>query len=293
MCGYGHFVNEGNLVVSGVEHAADERRRRAQASGAARIVAAVVFLLALGLLIFNGTGSGGDLGSMKEKTVTETTTGGGKPKTVKKTTSTETSSAEPDRSLVGRAFGGGAAPALFQILLAGLGAFAAGALVQRVWLGEYGVTVGPVSLPALPLISEPAATEAIDLITESPEFTEILGPGPRGPQPFPQFQTIHDERLSLLSIRIELEQRLRSLAAAAGLDEDIALTRLPTRIAHTGIFNEQAARGLRKLIEIGDRIAAGAKVDPEAGTKLRDRAFDVLYALGELRRRATQRKESV
>ena len=272
------------------DDAANERLRRADASRAARIVAGAVFLVALILLIANGTGSGGDLSTVKTKTVAEATRGGGKPRSVKRTTSKETSSAEPDRSLVGRAFGGGAAPALFQLLLAGLGAFAAGALVQRVWLGEYGITVGPVSLPSLPLVSERAATEAVDLITESPEFTEILGPGPRGPQPFPQFQSIKDDHLSLLSIRIELEQRLRSLAAAVGLDEDIELSRLPTRLARVGAFDEQAARGLRKLIQIGDRIAAGAKVDPEAEIKLRDRAYDVLYALGELRRRASEER---
>lgn len=190
--------------------------------------------------------------------------------------------------MVGRAFGGGAAPVLFQLLLAGLAAFAAGALVQRVWLGEYGITVGPVSLPSLTPVSEEAASAAVDLITESPEFAQILHPGPRGPQPFPQFQTIDDDHLSLLSIRIELEERLRELAATAGLDRDIALSKLPTRLAHEGVFDEQAARGLRSLIDIGDRIAAGAKVDTEAATKLRDRAYDVLYAIGELRRRALQ-----
>jgi hypothetical protein len=194
----------------------------------------------------------------------------------------------------GRAFANGAAPVMFQVLLGALAAFAAGAFIQRILLGEYGITVGPISVPELTPVEEPAAAKAVDLITESPEISAILDTyisGFRGPQPSPQFTYVEDSRLALLSIRTELEQRLRELALAVGIDRDIALSRLPTRLMFAGTIDEKVASGLRQLIEIGDRIAAGAQVEPDAEAKLRDQASYVLYALGELRRRVSQQRE--
>jgi hypothetical protein len=266
---------------------ARERELRARASSVASKSAVVVFLAALILLIAHGV-SGSENDAVKTTSLTETTTDSAGHPSVKKSTSTETSTPASDRSLVGRAFGTGAAPLMFQLLLAGLAAFAAGALVQRIWLGEYGITVGPVSIPVLPVISAPAASEAIDLIKDSPQFAEILEPGPRRRRPYPQFEVIEDDRLALVSLRLELEQRLRELAQAVGLDEDIALARLPERLARKEVFDDRAARGLRQLINIGDRIGAGAKVEPSVATSLRDQGLEVLYALGELRRRATE-----
>ena len=184
--------------------------------------------------------------------------------------------------------GTGAAALILQLLLAGVAAFGAGALVQRILLGEYGITLGPVSLPALPPISGDAAAKAVDLIKSSPEFTELLPPGPRGPQPHPQYTEIEDERLALISIRTELEARLRALAQALDMDRDIAIERLPSRLVNRGVIDQAAARGLDQLLSIGDSIAAGAEIEPEAATNLQEQAGDVLYAIGELRRRAEE-----
>lgn len=267
-----------------------EASLRRRASVLAAVVAGVVFLGALLLLAIYGTGA--DLNGPVTKTTSSTKTvptAAGKP-IVTMTHAHESTDPAPDRSLLGRAFGTGAAPIVLQILLAGVAAFASGALVQRVMLGEYGITLGPVSLPALPPVSVEAAEKAVDLIRESPEFAEILGPGPRGPQPFPQFMQIEDDRLALISIRIEVEERLRALASAVGIDRDVSLTRLPARLVTANILDNQAAMGLRQLFEIGDRVAAGAEIDAAASQKLRDQAFDVLYALGELTRRASEKE---
>lgn len=267
---------------------ASERSRRAQASRVAAIVAVVVFALGLVLLVANGVGADDPAEARKSTTATEEIRGGGKPDSTKKTVTTEVSTPASDESLVGRAFGGGAVPILFQLLVTGVAAFAAGALVQRVMLGEYGITVGPVSLPTLPVIEEDTAAEAVEQIRESPEIAALLRPGPRGPQPFPQFQSVEDDRLALLSIRIELEEKLRALAQEVGVDRDVSLRRLPNRLAQTGVIEYTAAEGLRKLVDIGDRIAAGAAVEPNAAEKIRNQAFSILYALGELRRRARE-----
>src|SRR5215211_1172135 len=281
-----------------------ERERR-RASLFAGVVAAVVFGAALILLFMNGIGGDVQKDAVKITESSETVNQAGKPSSEKRTISRETTPAVPDQSLIGRAFANGAAPILFQFLLAALAAFAAGFFIQRVLLGAYGITVGPVSFPELPSVKEPATAEAGDLIKESPQIAAILkelkespqiaailGPGPRGQQPFPQFMSIEDDRLALLSIRTELEKQLRELAEAAGVDRDVALSRLPSRLVLAGAIDDQAARGLRQLIEIGDRIAAGAEVEPDADTRLRNQAFDVLYALGELRRRISDRRET-
>ena len=268
-----------------------EHERRAKASKVARWVAVLVFLLGVVLLLGIGidTKEGGGVAHKVER---KTVSVGGRRASEETTKSTEVKSGEPDRSLIGRAFDNGPVGILFRLVLAALVAFGLAALVQRVLLGEYGISIGPLSLPALTPISSGIADEVVDLIDESPEFTSILRPGRRGPQPDPQYMKIEDDRLALLSIRIELEERLRDLASAANLDEDSPLASLPGKLADAGVFDYSAAKGLEKFIDIGDRVAAGAEVESEAASKLRDRAFGLLYALAELRKRLKQQKGS-
>lgn len=247
----------------------------------AAIVAAAVLVLSIALMLLDDPDRG-ETGTRTEKITSETDKDGAVTKTTK---SSEVTTPGPDTSLFGRTMDTGASPLLIQLLVAGLAAFAAGAVVQRVWLGEYGITVGPVSLPALPPVSQEAATTAVDLITESPEFAEILAPGIRYPAPIPQFYAIKDERLALISIRAELEQRLRSLALAVHLDGEIEVNRLPDRLIGAGVLQTEAGAGLRSLLDIGDRIVDGADVEPSAAQRIRNAATDVLYVISELTRR--------
>jgi preprotein translocase subunit SecG len=277
----------GAELPNGTQSGSDEVARRGAASRAARVVAALVFVFAALMLLLGNPAPERELGITYK--VERTAVGDRAP--AKTTTTTEARSEGSDGSLLSRAFDGGSASVLFRLLLAAAIAFLAGAVVQRVWLGEYGVTLGPVSLPALPAVSVATAEEAVDLITESPQISALLGPGPRGPQPHPQFMQVEDDRLAMISIRIEIEERLRELAIAAGLDRDIPLSRLPARLADEGVFDRTAAEGLERYIEVGDRIAAGADITAEAATKLRDRAFGLLYALAELRRRIVSQNE--
>lgn len=278
-------------VSSGTEETSGEHKNRARATNLARIAAVALLVLSLSFLLLNPPSPSDNGPQVTTTSTTVTTSQPSAPVTTTETKTTETKPAEVDNSPIGRVMSGSAAPLLFQVLLAILGAFLVGAIVQRVWLGEFGFTIGPVSIPALPPITAKAATEVVDLISDSPTFSEILTPGPRQGHPFPQFMSIEDDRLALLSLRTELEHRLRELAVVVGLDQDINLGRLPERLARAYVFDLSAAQGLRKYIEIGDRIAGGAKVTPEAASKLRDEAFDVLYALAELRRRALANRQ--
>jgi hypothetical protein len=264
-----------------------EYARRARASRIALWAAAAFFLIALVCLLLTEpapTNQGSTVGPVQTTSTTgPTATPGAKPP---EPTSATTSA--PDTSLLGRTFSSGAAPFLFQVLLAGAGAFLVGAIVQRIQLGEYGVTLGPVSLPSLAPVTESAATAAVDSIKVSPTppRSARLKPGPRKRQPRPQFDYISDDRLALITIRVELEYRLRKLAEAVGVDEDLDLKLLPRRLASAGQFDYETAQGYVQLLSIGDRIAAGAQVEPKADTQLRDRAGPVLYGLRELERRA-------
>ena len=265
-------------------------RRRARV--AAAVVAAAFMLGTLALIAVEGTRGDGDDHGVTVTSSTATVQTVGRPAVVTTSRVREIASPADDRSLLAQTLGTGAAPIVLQILLAGLAAFGAGALAQRVLLGEYGITLGPVSLPSLPPISAEATSEAIDLVADSPSFATILAPGPRRPQPFPQFHDIEDDRLALLSIRIELEERLRKVAEGAGLDRDAPVTALPQLLVQSSTIDEQAARGLSQLLEIGDRLAAGAEIEDDTAGQIRDQAWRVLYALGELEHRVRERRRT-
>ena len=257
---------------------------RAAASRLARIAAVIAFVFAL---VAIAATLGDDGGTSGTSTVTRTVKAPGAP-----TRTITTESPQEEGSGFDTLLNSDALRLFLQLGLAAVVAFAAGAIVQRVWLGEYGITLGPVSIPSLPPVSAASAAQVVDRIEESPTLGALMGPGPRRPQPFPQFWNIEDDRLALISIRAELEIRLRELAVAAELDSEIALSKLPQRLVRQGVLDNEAADGILGLLHIGDRIVAGAKVEPSAESKIENQAREVLYALGELRRRALEQRKT-
>ncbi len=258
---------------------------RRHATVAAGVTALVVFAVAVALLLSARSKPPGDAGPGKVTTTTQTTAAAGQPPATV-TTTTERTTVGPDRSLIGRALGLGAGPYLLQTLLAALVAFASGAIVQRVILGEYGVTVGPVSLPALPPVTEEATLAALEGVAEAPEIAEISLPSERHVQTPPLYTRLEEPRLGLVSIRIDLETRLRALSDALGVDPEVPLVRLPERLMAMRKLSPEAARGIVELLRIGDRIVAGADVDEGAADRLRSETKTVMYALDELTLRA-------
>ncbi len=259
---------------------------RRHATVAAGGTAVVVFAVAVALLLCTRSKPPGDEGPGKVTTTTQTTTAPGRPPATVTTTTTEKTTVGPDRSLIGRALGLGAGPYLMQTLLAALVAFTSGAIVQRVILGEYGFTVGPVSLPALPPVTEEATLAALEGVAEAPEIAEISLPSERHVQTPPLYTLLEEPRLGLVSIRIDLETRLRALSEALGVDPEVPLVRLPERLRARRQLSPEAARGIVELLRIGDRIVAGADVEEGAADKLRSETKTVMYALDELTLRA-------
>jgi hypothetical protein len=104
----------------------------------------------------------------------------------------------------------------------------------------------------------------------------------------PLFERLDDSPLRLISLRIDLETRLRELADVAGVDQDVPLWRLLERLVRQGIFSRSTARGISELLVICDRIVAGADVDAAAAPKLLSESANVLYALDELSRQTAE-----
>lgn len=165
-----------------------------------------------------------------------------------------------------------------------LAAFLVGAFAQRVLLGEYALSVGPIEIPALAPISAAEATSAVAKITQSPTLQVAFRrvPGQVSAARHPQFESIEDPRLKFLSIRTELEDRLRDLAQAVGIDRDVRLNRLVDRLRLEQLFDDGAAAGLKQLLEIGGRVAQGAEVADDVVTSIEGEAARLLYALAEL-----------
>ncbi len=265
-----------------------EVRQRRRVTLVAAVVALVVFIAGLSFIAIKGF-TVHSTPAVTTSTSTETSTTGGQA-TTKTVYSKVTTVAGTDDSFVGLAFGEGATPFLVEVAIGALLAFGSGALVQRIWLGEYGITLGPVAIPALAPITEAAAGKIVDQINESPTIREILGPGPKGPAPHPIYREVSDPRTALIVLRGEVEARLRDLAITMGLDRDIETSRLPARLARAGVFSEDIADGLKSLLNIGDRVAQGAEITDAAAGTLRDSGTSVLYALAELTRRERDRR---
>jgi hypothetical protein len=78
-----------------------------------------------------------------------------------------------------------------------------------------------------------------------------------------------DPSLARVGLRIELERRLRNLAAKNGIRDDQALKPLALNLKDAGILTEPSVKGIESILEAGNRAAHGAEVD----AKVTDWAF--------------------
>jgi hypothetical protein len=73
-----------------------------------------------------------------------------------------------------------------------------------------------------------------------------------------------DPNLALVSLRIEIEKRLRSLAEASGLPRNAPLTHISQGLSEAKILTESTSSGLCDLVTLGNRAAHGVPVDADA-----------------------------
>ena len=81
-----------------------------------------------------------------------------------------------------------------------------------------------------------------------------------------------------------MESQLRELADAAGIERELGLDKILRRLTVHEVIDERAAKGLGDFINLGNRVAAGAQVTPEAFNAIQDEGLGVIYALQELTR---------
>ena len=72
-----------------------------------------------------------------------------------------------------------------------------------------------------------------------------------------------DPNLALVALRIEIEKRIRALAAQAELNSDRSIARLLSQLQGKAILSESSLTGLEELIAAGNKAAHGASVEPD------------------------------
>jgi hypothetical protein len=72
--------------------------------------------------------------------------------------------------------------------------------------------------------------------------------------------------LSVIGLRIDIENRLRSLAQKNGMVMDKSIAQLADDLKSKGVLNSNAASGLKDLIQAGNEASQGAEVDFGAAT---------------------------
>ena len=111
-----------------------------------------------------------------------------------------------------------------------------------------------------------ASSEAVLPSVSEPSFVAIAG---------------QDANLALVGLRIEIEKRLRQLAAKAGLPERQSLWYIFRELRRREIINAQALRGLDDLIGAGNSAAHGATVQDSVAQWAIDYGPKVLAVLDD------------
>jgi hypothetical protein len=88
-----------------------------------------------------------------------------------------------------------------------------------------------------------------------------------------------DPNIALVSVRIELEKRLRALARAAEINAEQPLSQLVRALRQRDVLDYSEVVGLRDLIDAGTRAAHGAPVSPDVSAWVQNNAGAVLDAL--------------
>lgn len=198
-------------------------------------------------------------------TTTETTTDADGATTTK---TVQTEQQEPvlsteDTSIIGRAFANPGLPIVLAYAVALLVAYISAALLHRFLIGQFGIKLGPLELAP---VTEAAVGHAVAKLSTSSlgdTIRSIQIPGEPSFQRMPLYTDIADRTQRFLTLRFELESRLRRLAEARGIEAaEIPARGLPWALAAEALLDGKAAGAMEDLLGLGDRVAAGAEVEP-------------------------------
>jgi len=173
------------------------------------------------------------------------------------------------------------APGLIVVLqlgVAALAAFVAAAITQRVLLGLYDFSLGPLTVPKITRddLSRAGERLAESLHRQAPAGSavrDVLGQfsanaemvvgqaGAAVAEPVPAL----DPNLQLVGFRIQLETLLRPLAERFDLPANGPLGQLVIGLRNRGVVDAGTASALSDLIALGNQAAHGSEVTPDAG----------------------------
>jgi hypothetical protein len=88
-----------------------------------------------------------------------------------------------------------------------------------------------------------------------------------------------DANLALVALRIEIEKRLRALAARHGIKDSMPLTRLFRKLYRREILTESVFGSLEEIVNAGNRAAHGASVEPSVQEWALDSGAQIIAAL--------------
>ena len=88
-----------------------------------------------------------------------------------------------------------------------------------------------------------------------------------------------DANLALVALRIEIERRLRAIAARHGINDSLPLTRLFRELYRQEILTEAVFGSLEQIVNAGNRAAHGATVEPTVQQWALDSGAQIIAAL--------------
>lgn len=93
------------------------------------------------------------------------------------------------------------------------------------------------------------------------------------------FSAKEDPNLALISLRYEVEKRLRELAVIVGIDPDQTLVKLLGNFDREEVIALSVYSGLREIVVAGNQAAHGARVEPGLAGWVATNGREVLAAL--------------
>lgn len=159
---------------------------------------------------------------------------------------------------------------LLQLGVALLASFVLGAIAQRVLLGRYAFSFGPLEVPDITeeAVSKPgdkaiAALRGVVPVTAVPTTEAVPA----------------DPNVQLVSLRIEIEKRLRRMAELLGLPSQRSAGQLARQLVVAEVLPGEVVGSLLDLINIGNQAAHGAEVSAGAGEWAQQEGLRLLGAL--------------
>jgi hypothetical protein len=167
-------------------------------------------------------------------------------------------------------------PIILLVAITLLLAFLLAGAVQRVLLGNYGFSIGPLTIPEI--TAEQVREAADSTLAGIPDEAKVA---PSEDVSEATWETVSDPNLALAGWRIEVERELRRIAEEYHIlpSQNRSAGRLLSSLSGTGAIEPEVVQGLRELISLANEGVHGASVDQSVIYVLRDEGRNILRYL--------------